>query len=677
MVRPTKLAAFALALTLALALAHAEAAPACAPLCPLASAHPAPARRQRRTSAAAAAAAAAAARSGDAPPMATIFVATTGSDAQGDGSAARPFASMERARVAVRTVLSRGPPSGDIDVVFAAGTYVLAAPVVFSAADGAGGDTFSVRYAAEVPGALVVFSGGSAVAGPWAPTAGEAWVAAFDGAPSRQLFVGGVRAAPAALDAQAFSTATSAVTDAGYVVHDASLAAAMRAAWAAQPGGAGALEFVYTGVGKSWTEARCRVASLGNGAAGSLVINMTQPCWAKGRAFGGTRGGGGGSGGALGAGYPHALSFPVSIANAYAGLKHEGSAYLSQTEIFYVPRSGDNMSTVAAVVPQLEQLVVVAGDAAAAAPVVGLSFVGLEFAHTTWLFPNSGEGYVDDQAGVMHVGAVTNASTPAMMPTPAAVAVRGGVRVLFAGCTFRSLGSVALSIGGGSKSCAVANSSFFDISGGAISLGEIDNAVAAPALQDEGHVVFNNDVSDLPVEYHGCGAIVAFYVANTTIAHNSVADASCGSIEMGWGWGAPAFSARNAVLANRVVNSNYMLTDTGSIYVNGANAGGSVVSHNYLANQTRKWGALYADGASANWIISENVCDNNVVWADLDGVPNQMVSNISLVNNFFGPLSLNRTVCVHCEIEGNVFVPAGTPWPAAARLIMDAAGNVD
>jgi len=661
----------ALALSLA-ALALAAAAPACVPLCPLAPSPPAPARRLRRP---------AAARGGAAPPIATVFVATTGSDAQGDGSAARPFASMERARVAVRAVLSGGPPSGDIDVVFAAGTYALAAPVVFSAADGAGGATFSVRYAAEAPGARVVFSGGAAVAGPWTPTAGGAWVAAFDGAPSRQLFVGGVRAAPAALDARAFSASTAAVTDDGYVVHDASLAAAVRAAWAAQPGGAGALEFVYTGVGKSWTEARCRVAGLGDGAAGDLVINMTQPCWAKGRAFGGPRSGGGGGGGsgALGADYPHALSFPTSIANAFAGLKNEGCAYLSPAtkEVYYLPRSGDNMSAVAAVVPQLEQLVVVAGDAAAAAPVVGLSFVGLEFAHSTWLFPNSGEGYVDDQAGVMHVGAVVNASAPAMMATPAAVAVHGGVRVLFAGCTFRSLGAVALSIGGGSKNCTVANSSFFDVSGGAVSLGEIDNAVAAPALQDAGHVVFNNDVADLPVEYHGCGAIVAFYVADTTIAHNSVADASCGSIEMGWGWGAPAFSARNSVLANRVVNSNYLLTDTGSIYVNGANGGGSVVARNYLANQTREWGALYADGASANWVISDNVCDNTVVWADLDGVPGQMVSNISLINNFFGPLARNRTICVHCEIEGNVFVPGGSPWPAAARLIMDAAGNVD
>jgi hypothetical protein len=607
--------------------------------------------------------------------MATVFVATTGSDAEGDGSAARPFASMERARVAVRTVLSRGPPSGDVDVVFAAGEYALAAPVVFTAADGVGGNsTFSIRYAAAAPGARVVFSGGAVVAGPWTPTAGEAWVAAFDGGPSRQLFVGGVRAAPAALDAQAFSYSTATLTDAGYEIHDASLAAAVRAAWAAQPGGAGALEFVYTGVGKSWTESRCRVAGLGDSAAGDLVVNMAQPCWAKGRAFGRARGGG-----ALSAGYPHVLSFPTSIENAYAGLKHEGSAYLSPAtkQVFYVPRATDNMTggSAAAVVPQLEQLVVVAGDAAA--PVVGLSFVGLEFTHSTWLFPSSGEGFIEDQAGVMHVGAAANTSSPAMMPTPAAVAVRGGARVLFAGCVFRSLGSVALSIGGGSKFCAVVNSSFFDVSGGAVSLGEVDTAAAVPAMQDVGHVVFNNDVSGLPVEYHGCGAIVAFYVADTTVAHNSVVNASCGSIELGWGWGAPTFSANNSVLANRVVNSNNLLTDTGSIYVNGANAGGSVIARNYLLNQTREWGALYADGASANWSIRENVCENTVVWADLDGVPTQMVSNISLLDNFFGPLGRNRTVCDNCTIEGNVFVPPGSPWPAAALAIMSAAGNVD
>lgn len=110
-----------------------------------------------------------------------------------------------------------------------------------------------------------------------------------------------------------------------------------------------------------------------------------------------------------------------------------------------------------------------------------------------------------------------------MMLTPAAVAVHTGSSVSFVGCTFRHIGEAALLVDAESVGCVVANCTFWDVSGGAIFLGDVDDA-NAPANeqvrscarwgcnsakdflarpQDGEHVVFNNYISELPVEYHG------------------------------------------------------------------------------------------------------------------------------------------------------------------------------
>jgi len=83
-------------------------------------------------------------------PGVTLHVAPDGNDA-GDGSAAKPFASLERARDAVRAVKARGPlPAGGVAVLVHAGEYAVkdtfkltaqdsgtpAAPIVYRAADG-------------------------------------------------------------------------------------------------------------------------------------------------------------------------------------------------------------------------------------------------------------------------------------------------------------------------------------------------------------------------------------------------------------------------------------------------------------------------------------------------------------------------------------------------------------
>ncbi|MCX6940211.1 MAG: hypothetical protein NTX09_05650, partial [Verrucomicrobia bacterium] len=94
-----------------------------------------------------------------------LFVSPRGQDT-GDGSAARPFATLGRAQTEVRRLKS-GAAASPITVELAAGTYRLAAPLVFSAAD-SGRPAAPITYAAA-PGAVVKLTGSVALQPQWTP----------------------------------------------------------------------------------------------------------------------------------------------------------------------------------------------------------------------------------------------------------------------------------------------------------------------------------------------------------------------------------------------------------------------------------------------------------------------------------------------------------------------------
>jgi hypothetical protein len=97
--------------------------------------------------------------SGLAAPRADFFVATNGSDTN-PGTVAKPFATLARARDAVRAL---GQPNRDVTVLIRGGSYRLAETVVFSRADGAAKGR-TVTYAAY-PGETPVFSSDQPVTG--------------------------------------------------------------------------------------------------------------------------------------------------------------------------------------------------------------------------------------------------------------------------------------------------------------------------------------------------------------------------------------------------------------------------------------------------------------------------------------------------------------------------------
>ena len=133
--------------------------------------------------------------------------------------------------------------------------------------------------------------------------------------------------------------------------------------------------------------------------------------------------------------------------------------------VFYRPSAEEPYAAPTdAVVPVLESLVVVDGAA-------NHSFAGLAFAHATWRRPSRPGGYVPTQSGVTPLG-----------EPPGAVDVAASAGVAFYNCTFSNLGTpYALSVGDASTGVSVARCRFASLAGGAIKLGNVDDARAVSA----------------------------------------------------------------------------------------------------------------------------------------------------------------------------------------------------
>ena len=55
------------------------------------------------------------------------------------------------------------------------------------------------------------------------------------------------------------------------------------------------------------------------------------------------------------------------------------------------------------------------------------------------------------------------------------------------------------------------------------------------SLQDRGYLVADSLFAGIPVEYSGANPIFAAYVADATLAHNTIRDSTYSSICAGWG----------------------------------------------------------------------------------------------------------------------------------------------
>jgi Fibronectin type III domain len=555
----------------------------------------------------------------------TIYVSPTGND-HNPGTESHPFRTLQRARDWARS--KNQTQTNDLTIFLEGGTYRLTEPLVLDARD-SGNNGYNVIYAAA-PGQHPVVSGGVRITGWKLVDAGKnLWSAPAPAnlKDTRQLYVNGVRAerTRGRLPVKLTETKTGYIAD-----------SPVMAGWR-NPSD---IEFVYTGGNGfwsehseglgAWTEPRCPVASIEG-----TTITMAQPCWDNStkRVMLPPSSGFHRTANLVG---PASIGHePEYVENAYELLGTPGQFYFDRTagKFYYVPRSGEDMTTADVEAPVLQTLI--SGEGAEDAPVHNIIFKDIQFSYATWLYPDSDEGFSEIQANYMVTGRdgyatqglcdlASGGKCPfgVWTPTPGNVAFRYDHAIQFLNDDFVHLGGAGLALGDGSQTDTVEGCVFTDVSANGIELGGVDLPEGNAAQVTRDNRILNNHIYNVAAEYHGGIGIDVGYAQDSLIAHNQLDHLPYTGISMGWGgWpdkihraGVANNSRNNVVADNLIFDHMQLLADGGAIYTQGLTgpslADGEKIIGNVIYNQLGSGHGIYTDNGCNNVTARSNVIFN-------------------------------------------------------------------
>jgi hypothetical protein len=649
-------------------------------------------RRQVLAGAAAAGVAAAVGVVAAAPPAVaaptTLYASPSGAGTT--CSSAQPC-SLAGAQAAVRSL--NDAMSDDIVVQLADGVYRLSAPFRLTAEDsGTNGHTVVWQAA---PSARPAISGARAVTGWSLADAGRnIWRAdAGAGIDSRQLYVNGAIATRARTQvnrADFTATSTGLRFTNGALSYLNNLADQSRIQ----------IESV-----NSFTDRYVSVQSISGN-----FITMQQPGWNN-NTFG----------------YdtftsPHRAG-PLYLTNAYEFLDSPGEWYLNPGTgvLYYAPLPGQTMSSVSVELPTLQSLVNIGGSYAA--PAHHITFTGITFTGTSWLGPNSNQGFADQQTGAYLTGnwnwpalsacqqgcTQFEAARPHWNQMPAAVQVSAANTIAFSGSQFVNLGQMAIGIGNdanahasgvglGASGITVTGSEIARSSAGGIVVGGVRADAHHPGDQrmvNRDITISNNRIHDLGIEYRGNVSVLTTYVTNATVSHNEVYNLPYSGMSIGYGWGAnepggsnqyanrglynyqPRYTTATTAANNRLIG-NYIhdvmqqMTDGGCIYTLSWNPGALINGNHCL--RTNGWFGLYFDEGSKYYTATNNVFSAVGTWATANYWGGENMGNFTVTNNWASNSNSNVTNGDRGNVVNNNVTVTNGSWPAGAQAVMASAG---
>jgi hypothetical protein len=508
-------------------------------------------------------------------PFKEFFVSPDGNDAN-NGSIVAPFLTIERARQEV--ALWNTGMTGDIYVWIRGGVYTLQTGLAFSESD-SGYNGHYVYYAAY-PGEIPLISGGVPVMN-WQHNGSGVYVADSPVYDYRQLYVNGERA----VRARGAPTMIKSTNGDGHELTDLAITK-----WKNLQD----VEIVYKTL---WTLPRIRIQgyySIKN------ILLMQQPAYSAARAKSAD------------------LSTPTWIENAAELLDEPGEWYLDKPagKVYYMPRPGEDLTTVQVIVPAVQTLLQVQGNATNKAQ--NLKFQGLTFQYATWLEPNQyGTCFTDLQANVFFTLEGTYKSSK---QSPGNIFLRFTDNVWVENCTFTHFGSAGIDLQRGAASSRIIGNTFKDLSGIAVQIGEMSLPYLDPTdnrvVND--NWILNNYITNCSVEYMGGPGIFTGYVRNTRIEHNTISNLPYTGISLGWGWNETlTVCANNTIKFNRIYGVMNYLADGGGIYTLSTQPG-SNISYNVIYDCG--WNGLYPDERTngTTWIY-------NVVWDTFNTFQNHIM----------------------------------------------------
>ncbi|MGN0242548.1 MAG: DNRLRE domain-containing protein [Lachnospiraceae bacterium] len=523
--------------------------------------------------------------------MREYYISTEGR-VNASGTKEDPFATLEQAKEAVRTINT--DMTGDIVVYVEDGTYEFEDEVVFEEAD-SGTNEYSVRYEA-VEGAEPVFSGGSKLEATWTKEENGIYSAPLERDEKlRAMYVN---------DVLADMTSKKIQGRGGYGTYNITTA---MGEWAWKNGSTyeGTIldydetlfntrnpEDIELETEMTWNrEIVCveRFEDIGNNQMAAM-LQMPYAAIALSLLWNTN----------------YSTSKMQTVYNVFEWLDEPGEFYFDKAgqRLYYYPREGEDMSTAEVVIPRIETLVSIEGTSRESR-VNHISFDGLTFAYTDWnLYELEGShGRATVQAEEIATAFEPDHHTSIYRMSdlsPAAVEVTNAEYLSFTGNTFKNVAAIGLSLVNDVVHTTADGNKFMWTGGSAIVIGHMQHMYIDDKGSNYGKYsdkekydigvegscqyldITNNYLYQTCTIYPGDVAFHIFAGSYLNVQYNMIDHTPYSGMNVGWGWhnmngseqsvvpGVPYEQTHHNMIQNNTIkNTLEFLSDGGAVYTLG------------------------------------------------------------------------------------------------------------
>lgn len=299
------------------------------------------------------------------------------------------------------------------------------------------------------------------------------------------------------------------------------------------------------------------------------------------------------------------------VENVFEGLSEHGEWYLDRIsgKFYYIPFPDESLEATEIIAPYVNQIIIIEGNPLENKYVEFLRFEGICFANCDWYQVDNFNLKLDTVKEGINFACAGQAANN----VPGVISMTGARNCSVSDCKIQHIGLYGIDIKEGCSGIHIVSNEIYDVGAGGVKINGADvNGVEA--LRTGNNVITDNLIhKGSRVFIDGMG-IVSMHSFGNEISHNEIHDLYQTGISCGWVWGyMDNISKENKIEKNLIYNIGQgMSSDMGGIYTLGVQPGtvvrGNIV-HDIKSYDYGGYG-IYPDEGSSGMLIENNICYN-------------------------------------------------------------------